>query len=180
MSRYIDTANIYMGADEILQYVKDNIGECVFDTVVLDLSEGLEITISIENGEAALTAYVMNEPDNELEITSYTTQAEIDDFYDLYLTYEYESEGINPLMQMQMDDREQELGDTIVDMLTIFYPDIEKHKNFVEITEELTDLVCEYLYRKHDISVYRPMMLDDGTKTGFYADHPYEMIDFDG
>lgn len=100
----------------------------------------------------------------------------LDDFADemlgLDISREYEEEKI--------DKREDELINATAEMLETFVPNFyEIAYDADEVCNELADLVCEFLYRNYDISVYRPMYLecDDGSKE--FSEHPYEEMDYD-
>ena len=48
-----------------------------------------------------------------------------------------------------------------------------------EIAQDVLDHICEYLYRKHDISSRRPMILEDENGEEFFEEFPYECMEFD-
>lgn len=48
-----------------------------------------------------------------------------------------------------------------------------------EIAQDVLDHMCEYLYRKHHVSVRRPMILEDEDGEEFYEEYPYECMEFE-
>lgn len=82
--------------------------------------------------------------------------------------------------EMLIDEREIEISDTIADMVEALVPNIyDMEDDMGEICEELADLICEFLYRNHGISVYRPMYLECEDGGEEFCKHPYEEMEFD-
>ncbi len=51
--------------------------------------------------------------------------------------------------------------------------------NFGEIIEDCKEHFIEYLTRKHGLSVYRPMVLEDENGEDFFEEYPYDCMEFD-
>lgn len=62
---------------------------------------------------------------------------------------------------------------------TIAEQDYYQRPDADKISDDIKELVCEYLYRKYGISVYRPMYLEDEDGKEFFVEHPYEHMVFD-
>lgn len=62
---------------------------------------------------------------------------------------------------------------------TIAEQDYYQRPDADKISDDIKELVCEYLYRKYGISVYRPMYLEDENNKEFFVEHPYEHMVFD-
>lgn len=62
---------------------------------------------------------------------------------------------------------------------TIAEQDYYQRPDADKISDDIKELVCEYLYRKYNISVYRPMYLEDEDGKEFFVEHPYEHMVFD-
>lgn len=96
------------------------------------------------------------------------------------------------------DDEEEEIKDIQYELIDARESDLESSaslflneltdgefafcdppENADEIVADFIDHVSEYLYRKWGISVYRPMVLEDENGKEFYADHPYECMEFE-
>ena len=61
---------------------------------------------------------------------------------------------------------------------TIAEQDYYQRPDADKISDDIKELVCEYLYRKYNISVYRPMYLEDEDGKEFFVEHPYEHMVF--
>lgn len=76
--------------------------------------------------------------------------------------------------------REDELDDAFGNLLeAISTADYYRRPDADNVCDDIKELVCEYLYRKYGISVYRPMYLEDEDGKDFYAEYPYEHMVFD-
>ena len=89
-------------------------------------------------------------------------------------------------LRQQEDDieqREGELFDAASDMLDIFLNEkldrIVGYQEADEIVEDVMDHICEYLFREHGLSVYRPMVLEDDDGEEFFEEFPYDCMEFD-
>lgn len=81
----------------------------------------------------------------------------------------------------EIDQREEELDFALYEMLEIFMPDVscDLEEYEPDIYSQLKDLICEWLYKEHGISVYRPMFLVDEDGVESYEEYPYEELDLD-
>ncbi|MCD8376441.1 MAG: hypothetical protein LUD69_05810 [Oscillospiraceae bacterium] len=81
----------------------------------------------------------------------------------------------------EIDQREEELDFAIYEMLEIFMPDISCDIDGygTDVYGQLKDLICEWLYKEHGISVYRPMFLVDEDGVESYEEYPYEELYLD-
>lgn len=79
-----------------------------------------------------------------------------------------------------IDERETELNDIMYDMLEQMVPNIlDVTDDIVDVCDDLVDYVCEFLYRNHGISVYRPMHLECEDGSEEFSKFPYEEMEFD-
>lgn len=79
----------------------------------------------------------------------------------------------------EIDERESELIEAIDEFIGVAVPNMFDFDEPVdEIYNDLIDIICEYLYRERNISVYRPMYLesDDGNKE--FHEYPYANMEF--
>ena len=85
--------------------------------------------------------------------------------------------------QMEIDDRETLLTDAAYSFLCEILDDpIEKIVGKIEseeIIEDFKDHALEYLARKWELPIYRPMILEDDNGEDFYEEYPYEVMEFD-
>lgn len=81
---------------------------------------------------------------------------------------------------MRVSEREDELSDAVTEMLfTVLGDDYYPLSDDVEeITEDLKDHLCEYLFRKYGINIYRPMYLEDENGDEFFEEYPYDCMEF--
>lgn len=83
----------------------------------------------------------------------------------------------------QIEDREDELSLAVSDFIDIACPygtlDILTNAEFDEMIEDVKDHFCEYLARKWNVPVKRPMYLEDDDGTDFFTLYPYESMVFD-
>lgn len=86
-------------------------------------------------------------------------------------------------MEDEIEQRDGELYDAVTDMLDIFLNEkldrIVGYKEADEITSDVIDHLCEYLYQEHGLSVYRPMILEDEDGEEFFEEFPYDCMIFD-
>ena len=87
-------------------------------------------------------------------------------------------------MEDEIEQRDGELYDAVSDMLDVFmnadnfgWPVSSRESD--EIITDLIENIGEYLYREHDISIYRPMILEDGDGEEFFEEYPYDCMEFD-
>ena len=79
-----------------------------------------------------------------------------------------------------IDERECELDCAVSDFLMVVLHDYfdDLTTDYAEICDDLKEHFLEYIARKHDLPVYRPMYLeyDDGDE---FEEYPYENMEFD-
>lgn len=81
----------------------------------------------------------------------------------------------------EIDDRESELDAAVYDFLTVVLDGIlveEMVDGADEILEDIKEHFLEYIARKWDLPVRRPMYLEDNDGV-FYEEYPYECMEFD-
>ena len=78
--------------------------------------------------------------------------------------------------ELELDEAISLLLDTVLEEDAVMFFGTETD----EVCEDLKDHILEYLYRKHGISVRRPMVLED-TETGeeFFEEYPYDSMVFE-
>lgn len=83
--------------------------------------------------------------------------------------------------QMEIEGREEELDSAIWqffhDVLGGPLDDLVDSAN--EIYEDCKDHFLEYMARKWDLTIFRPMILEDEDGEEFYEEYPYECMEFD-
>lgn len=80
--------------------------------------------------------------------------------------------------ELNIEDRETELDAAVFDFLETVLEDdpCTVITDIEEVFNDIKDHMLEYLARKHDLSIRRPMYLEDEDGEDFYADYPYECM----
>lgn len=109
--------------------------------------------------------------------------------YDQYLTENFLKcdEGVSEdevsllSIEDEIAERELELDDVVALFIgTAMDEDYTTlGSDFDEICEDVKDHFLEYLARKHDIAVRRPMILEDEDGEEFFEEYPYECMEFE-
>jgi hypothetical protein len=82
--------------------------------------------------------------------------------------------------EKQIDEREQELSDVINKMLDIILDDnINYLDSQDEITEDVKDHICEYLYLKWGFEIYRPMIVEYEDGAEEFLKYPYSQLELE-
>ncbi len=106
------------------------------------------------------------------------------DFYDGFDGFEdYKDYEDNYRAEDEIESREAELQAAVCDMLESFLigaDEVDFEDGFDEMGEFFKDMICEQLYLKFGVSVYRPMYLENETEELEYEEFPYEEMAFDG
>lgn len=89
-----------------------------------------------------------------------------------------------PTKEERIEQREQELTDIIDDLLYMILEDdfysVVGCEAYNAIVDDLKEHLLEYLWRKHGISVRRPMeLIDKESGRIFYDEYPYECMVYD-
>ena len=105
--------------------------------------------------------------------------------YDDYLTDRVIGIIVNIQSQLEQED-EIELREEELSELTLqFIMDILGGDTYFdgtgldEIVDDCKEHFLEYLARKHDLSIYRPMILEDEKGDDFFEEYPYECMVFE-
>ena len=165
-----------------------------YERIAFNSDFGIEIYLSAEMrgaGGTPLPCITVFQDDSE--IYSETAVDEIDcEQTTKRIYYEYLSEErlVNRVAEeseeeeysAEIEMREDELLDTTLDYIsTLMDESIETlgSDDAFEIAEDVLDHIGEYLYRKHRVSVRRPMMLEDENGEEFFDEYPYECLEYD-
>ena len=155
--------------------------------IIADNEEyGISISLSSENGLPCIIVTADGYQYAEERAVSATDCKEtVKMLYDYYLTGKFatgeEPEGID--QNDMISERETELDEAIMLFLdTAIEADVAEFfgEETDEIVEDVKDHILEYLYKKHNISVRRPMILEDiETKEDFFEEYPYNSMVFE-
>lgn len=162
---------------------------------------GIDVWLTREDGNPAVYVYA-----DDVEMYEETMLSEADckrsvrRIYEKYLT----NEVIDELLEMgddydpfegqdkpedveeydpthDIEDRENQLDDAITSFLIEAGGDDFDARNIDldDIVADCKEHFLEYLARKHNFRVYRPMFLEADDGTEFYTEYPYEQMIFD-
>lgn len=169
---------IYMKPEEIKKFWESHPDGAYMQHKIAEYDErDVEVYISIEDDVLKFTT--IKGGDVCGEYTAYTPD-DID-----FIFEEIEINDLSPLrpeevyinVEQKIEEREAEIADIVSDFVyNITNGDAGMSD---EDTEKFKDMICEILYREFDISVYRPMILEDEDGNKSLSNYPYEEIDFD-
>lgn len=152
---------------------------------------GVSILLSVDNSFAVtsdalvvrveLDTYVA---DIEHIVSEFDCENVISDIYDKYLTSKVidtiEDDSDEPELTEEeiIEAREEELTSAISDLLDVI-TDGESNEIEPDDIEDIKEHILEYIYRKHNIDIYRPMFLVFDDETESYEEYPYDSLDFE-
>lgn len=160
-------------------------------------SYGIVIYLSEDvNGVACIT---VNADDSEVYSESVVNdidcQKTVSKIYDNYLTDKvielldalaFEEAGADESLLEQEDsiaEREEELDGLVYDfvfgVLGDSAYDYGVEFEFDDMLEDIKDHFLEYMFRKYELPIYRPMVLEDENGDDFFEEYPYESMVFD-
>lgn len=150
-------------------------------TIYLSNQDGLPC-LTIESSNLETEEYVIEDKDDSSEIAEMV--------YELYLTdkvvsvmmdsFDDDDEVVELTPEELMDEREADIDSFVSRFLEDLLPDnpIVYSDLIEDVIADCKEHFLEYLYRKHNLSVYRPMELEDDEGV-FVEDYPYECMEFE-
>lgn len=156
-------------------------------TIAENEEYGVEISITNEEG---LPCFMVTADGyqyaEERAVSAKDCKETVETLYEDYLTdkfvdnEEYESrldqEDEIAERELELDDAFTMLLDTLIEEDLGLFFGMEAD----DVLEDLKDHTLEYLYRKHGISVRRPMVLEDEeTGEDFFEEYPYDSMVFE-
>lgn len=123
--------------------------------------------------------------DRESIISEDECEETVAQIYSRFLCDE-EDEEFNPYDDFDEEDamfvRESELQDAMVDFLASILSEEEIgdiEEDFGEICEDVLEHILEYMARKHNVRIYRPMYLEYEDGTEEISPYPYQDMEFE-
>lgn len=184
--------------DEVWNYYVSHEEECRSKLVEIASCDDYGVVIYItQNRGDALTAIVESDDSKICEENVFSPldcMLTIKKLYDIFLTERAieaiteaanesngDSEEHGDSIESIIDNREEELNIVFENLIyDIAGQDIYLDPdNSGEIISDIKEHVCEYIARKHDIPVYRPMILEGEDGEDFFEEFPYEYMIFD-
>lgn len=191
---------IKVGPGDIWSYFQKNRTDIEKEQHAIAENEeyGVVIYLTEEKGFPCIIATADGYQYEEITVTSESEcENSADKMYEKYLTSKFLLEGLDNsdddesteetlslTEEEKIDEREFELDDIMTFVLDAVLEEdataLLGNDEVEEICEDVKDHLLEYLYRKHGISVRRPMYLED-TDTGedFFTEYPYDCMEFE-
>ena len=167
-----------MEPSEVWEYICSNSSSIENAMVLINENEemGIEIHATITDSVPEIVVTdVEGEMIDSISVTNAIECEEaVEELYEDYIGDSGEEEII--------EERETEINAMFEDLLAQLCPDDMGELLPIEYEEILNDVVdhmCEYLYVKHGISVYRPMYLECNNGKKEYYDFPYSEMDLE-
>lgn len=184
------TARIIVEACDVWEYFqenKDKIGNSM-ETIAENDEYGVEILLSVDCDLPLIMVVADSEEvDEESAVSSNDCFRTVKDMYDKYLTSEVinilagNAEEYTTAEELEIiDEREMEIDEAIYSCLNELVPNMfDVVDDPDEFCEDIKEHLCEYLYTKHNISIYRPMYLENKDGTDEFYEFPYPEMELD-
>lgn len=175
--------NVIVKPSEVWRYYHAHKSE--LDTHMLLIAEGNEgqigIYITKRDGYPCLTV-----EDCDDVIDEYTVVSEVNceeaatELYSEYLAYE-ETDGSadSDIEKEIIEEREDEITVLFQNLLFDLLVDTADEDIINDIVEDVKEHTLEYIARKHNLPIYRPMYLEDEDGVDFFSEYPYEEMIFE-
>lgn len=188
------SGKIYVEAADVWSYYEKHKGELHNATKVVAEREeyGVEIiltTVTDTDGsdQPIIVAMVDDEEIAEAMVFDYyDCRNMVKMFYEDYcLSDEFLSEMLEETISYTtseqseiIEDRENEIDDAIYALMDTLVQNMEEMTDDTnELCDDVKDHICEYLYKKHGISIYRPMYLECEDGTDEFCKFPYDEME---
>lgn len=178
---------IILKPNEVWKYAMDHFAWLKNDSFVIgeNKESGIEITLSAEDEYPVI---VVTSDDEEVDYqvvkSSADCEATVSEIYDTWLSSNVAASALakneidKESERENIDQRENELDEAIDWLLSEIAPDyMDQVEDLEDVFSDMKDMICEYLYTKCGISVYRPMYLENENGVDEYYDFPYPEMD---
>lgn len=191
------SARITVPASEVWEYFQNGKGDLKshMNQIAGNNDYGVAIYVTEDSGLPCIIVTIDDEQYCEETVDSETDcKNTVEEIYDQFL-YEkaiplLTGELLDETTDMEQDDaiweHETELDGAVYDFISVAIGgSIREVSDFLndDAIEDIKDHFLEYLYRKHHIPIYRPMLLEFDDENGEayceYDDYPYDNMEFD-
>lgn len=184
---------IHLSPCDVWEYFEENFDSLCCESEIIAEDDNYDIYICMGAEEETHTMYVQvwvgDCVDDELTIDNpVDAEANIADLYTAYFASaddEYGDDYEDSYTLTPKDlavERERELNDSLEDFLRVVSPNdatkIMTSPEGKKVFENIKEHFLEYLYRKHKINIYRPMLMDYGDGCPEYEEYPYDNMEF--
>lgn len=172
--------SIIVTPSEMWKFCKDNAGDFQNNMFRTAYNDEFGINIYVSSDETGSPCLIVEQDDIEIELLSLkesTCKGETEALYDAYLTGRFIAEDFGDYEpEMSMVEREDELDNAVEDFVAVVCP---TEKITPEMLNDLKEHFLEYMARKHNLKIFRPMELVDRLGKEFEDDYPYDLIEFE-
>lgn len=186
---YGDNADILIEAKDVWNYFTEHRKELLEDMIAIAENTDFDVTIYLTNEDDL--PYLIVESDNINSVQINIEDEEscgsiVQEAYKQYLTENILSiiaaeQEAEEDIELIIEEREGDIDGFILRLLEDLFGDDEQiiySEEVDDIVEDCKEHFLEYLYRKHNLSVYRPMELEDDEGV-FFEEYPYEYMNFE-
>lgn len=180
---------IMVDSSDVWNYFQKHKAELEKSEYIIAENEEYGVEISLTN-EEGLPCFIVTadgyQYSEERAVSANDCKATVETLYENFLTEKFidgedyasrlDQEDMISERELDLDDAFTMLLDTLIeeDLGLFFGAEAD------EVLEDLKDHTLEYLYRKHGISVRRPMVLEDEeTGEDFFEEYPYGSMVFE-
>lgn len=180
---------IYHLPCDVWKYYQDHIEELKVEVEVIASNTKTATYIDIAVGDDDVLAVEAWDSDDLIEFIQLEDEEQcefiISELYKTYITGEDdtsldEDDGRISTKELAIE-RDKEIDDAVEDLIRALCPDRvgdfingNRKDDFVDIKEH----ICEYLFRKHHLDIFRPMLLNFGDGVPRYVEYPYDQMKF--
>ena len=184
--------DIILQPSECWEYAQENRIELMTDNHIIatEYEFGVEICLSVQDNlpvfevfvddESIHTAFAFNEEDCT-EVAEELYNDYLDDFLSTVTLNQFKND-VDEQEEAEheaIDLQESQIDLAIEDFLDVICEGFDSSFFTVKQLEEIKDHFCEYIARKYNKQVYRPMYLTDSAGYDFYVDYPYQAMIFE-
>lgn len=184
---------IHLAPCDVWEYFEDNFESLCCEQEVIAQNDDVDIFICIgaeeDNHTLNVVVWVGDDIDDDITIDNeLDAKTNIEDLYRMYFSpdddvYDDEDSGEYVLTPKDVAiERDKEINDALEDFLRVIAP-TETTKIMTEpgtkVFKDIKEHFLEYLYRKHKLNIFRPMLMDYGDGHPEYEEYPYESMEFD-
>jgi hypothetical protein len=176
-------SKIYYQPEEVWDALN---GEAIITGDLILLAENVDFGVEIyavidDDGVPSIVVEIDDdEPMNEEVKDEEECFQTVSDAYEIWLdpnVLEYLEElDSESKPEDEIQEREEELDSLVDDFITQAIQDVFKDGDYEEVIKDVKEHFLAYLYRKHGISPYRPMMVINDKGDEEYAEYPYPII----
>ena len=172
---------IYLNPDEVWDYYIEHYGETDMTMIAENEEFGVEIYLEFDADYPCISVMIDNDqPIYEMVENEEACAEFVKSIYETYLVDNVMDliEGLEEIREdceKTIREREEELDDIVsvfvADVMQDYQVDIDP-----DVIQDLKEHFLMYMYRKHGIDPYRPMLLKDGKGGEDYEEYPYERL----